>query len=1053
MGAAKIYKLELCNEEGQIATNKDWDPSQTKDLEIKMGAKVTEEDPDRPGASIQVHKPYTVYLSILNNCKRLSLTVDGALQGYNKDLLTVDNDNKSITFLNPGKCMVTIIGEHRDGSTFTVTWKFNVLGVNWTEDTDRAVGDAPKYVDRDTMFEVAPSGALRKVGDVVEYDVITNANTAGVYEFSVENEHKDKVNIDKDYNRVKALKAGTFKVLSTAQFRQAKAYKYEVDYTVVGEDVVEVESNAVVIQLFNMSTGRVTKLATSNNNSEEDVTYVLPEASGTLVTDNDLKQNLSIIERPIIISPTTGVTDHIGGIKSSPFSVIMNSKEEHARTTWELGNNSTFDQILMTKVETYKANLTVFNPGLMGGVKAWVRCKYHSERYDSLWSEPVEVTFGGHGWDSLKQPTKMVNPDNPMDGTYYGIVPHSELVDDYDYRGTYNTIKNAVIMSEDGLTVKKYKDYGQNMKPGYQVLHPKEGETKLSLWYCKKPMDPALFRKNAPEAGSEYWELDERDNLCTPYHFVDRVGVGIIDPFKREPVNTWNMNADGYSTGPNFLKKLVNHLDGWMKFGYNGKILYTTQKPISLQIAWTDLAKRDVVYGNRTLRIGRRLYWVRLLTKEEYIMLMTNLTNGKLGNLKEEDLMLSTKTWIEDFQESPIRIRMTGKNQEVISDPKYREGVWRPVLELIPEGSEPYNNLPDCPMADDEVFQYDPYSDTGFFGYVPYNKLVSGEQLITMAAHSGGSTQYLQEGYLKFYWHGRILYACKKSIKHSVSYQQQLNCHSLHGVDMGGLGKKVAQIEHNGKTLEYPISCMLNSRIEPHCNLNYESNIPGVPYNAGQLLKDPMDREAGKYSMWQELFYRVGIGYFGFMEVAGDNISWIIIGKYYQMEHHGGYQKGDNWTEYAANELCVLANQSYGTYCFGTENGNNAFATFNPNSSKITWPDMSKQPTPGNPETTDEVLEGWCKEYNLDATWFKQKYSSWKNYNFPKSFVKEVADVYHAATDLEENYTPPSGSVATACGALGLARWTGGNDFSYTDQHYGLRYILNCNIDRLRVRR
>ena len=46
-------------------------------------------------------------------------------------LLDVDNENKTITFKEAGKCMVTIIGEHANGTTDTVTWKFNTLSEDY----------------------------------------------------------------------------------------------------------------------------------------------------------------------------------------------------------------------------------------------------------------------------------------------------------------------------------------------------------------------------------------------------------------------------------------------------------------------------------------------------------------------------------------------------------------------------------------------------------------------------------------------------------------------------------------------------------------------------------------------------------------------------------------------------------------------------------------------------------------------------------------------------------------------------------------------------------
>ena len=44
---AKIYKLELCNDKGQIVTNEayQWDSAQDKDMTFKIGAKVPEKQP------------------------------------------------------------------------------------------------------------------------------------------------------------------------------------------------------------------------------------------------------------------------------------------------------------------------------------------------------------------------------------------------------------------------------------------------------------------------------------------------------------------------------------------------------------------------------------------------------------------------------------------------------------------------------------------------------------------------------------------------------------------------------------------------------------------------------------------------------------------------------------------------------------------------------------------------------------------------------------------------------------------------------------------------
>ena len=191
-------------------------------------------------------------------------------------------------------------------------------------------------MDRDTIQIVTPSSLLQKLGDTVTFDVITNATTTSSYNFSANEGNTDKIIVDAKTNTVKAIKAGTFKVMSNMQFRQAKAQNYEVNYTVVDDSVFTPEKDAIVIQLYNKETQRTTKLVTSNNKSEEDVTYILPETSGTLLTENDLKKNLSLIERPVIMSPVNGTTEYTGDIVSSPFSVLMGYKDEHVMTTWEV---------------------------------------------------------------------------------------------------------------------------------------------------------------------------------------------------------------------------------------------------------------------------------------------------------------------------------------------------------------------------------------------------------------------------------------------------------------------------------------------------------------------------------------------------------------------------------------------------------------------------------------------------------------------------------------------------------------------------------------------
>ena len=88
----------------------------------------------------------------------------------------------------------------------------------------------------------------------------------------------------------------------------------------------------------------------------------------------------------------------------------------------------------------------------------YVRVKYIGGDFESDWSGSVYVNLGINALHDVKTPVKVYNhPESGSwtaprglaklpswyDGAYFGIVPHSSLVKDYDFRGTFNTIKNA----------------------------------------------------------------------------------------------------------------------------------------------------------------------------------------------------------------------------------------------------------------------------------------------------------------------------------------------------------------------------------------------------------------------------------------------------------------------------------------------------------------------------------------------------------------------------------------------------------------------------------
>lgn len=55
----------------------------------------------------------------------------------------------------------------------------------------------------------------------------------------------------------------------------------------------------------------------------------------------------------------------------------------------------------------------------------------------------------------------------------------------------------------------------------------------------------------------------------------------------------------------------------WLKFAYQGKILFVAKKPFRYSLSWTDINAANAVYGDRTVTIGGLTYKVRLMRGAE----------------------------------------------------------------------------------------------------------------------------------------------------------------------------------------------------------------------------------------------------------------------------------------------------------------------------------------------------------------------------------------------------------------------------------------------------
>ncbi len=539
---------------------------------------------------------------------------------------------------------------------------------------------------------------------------------------------------------------------------------------------------------------------------------------------------------------------------TSAFNVI-NGSDTHGSTTWRVINANTSAPVWESVNDTTnKLSIRVPAGVLQTGTSYRFIATHNGDTYGS--SAAAEVTgttltsFIGLGEDGLNT----ILAGNTVDGAYFGELTSGDLVETRDYRGPY-------------VETTTYKANTQASHNG-------------KLWNARVEVTDV-----EPGTDALKWEEDTRKNLPSGEWllFTCGVGVGIDDA-----------NADGYSSGSTAIGALKNNDQGFLKFAKNDKVIYVAKKPFVDTIGWNDLAKRNLVYGDRTVRIGSRLYYVRLITEAEYQDCLVASTNGTLASLATTDLALEEKTWVHDTQEGAVRKAYSGTNTVENIDPRSRVGTYRPVLELIEEGDEPYNNLPACPTATNENFQYDEYTDTGYFGEVPSTSILSGTELANAIGLASGTAQHDTAGYLKFYWHGKILFIAKRTLRHTVSWDNIKAANAVFGVDLGGSGK--VTVSASGHT--YNVALMTGARTAPADDVEYWDN-----YNAdsnGSLFLANVALEVGKYSQWNELMYRVHQTLVDDVLANQDGYSDL-----HNKSLTGGVQIGGNWANFTNIDLSV----------------------------------------------------------------------------------------------------------------------------------------------------
>lgn len=823
-------------------------------------------------------------------------------------IVNFDQDSKTITAVAEGEANITITA--KNGADAAVSAVI-----------------ACKIVQLTTTLVVRPVISTLKIGEKQILRIETDADG-----YTWESSKPNIVSIDKSTNTILGVASGS----SVLTFRATRT-NYKEKVVTMGITVQEEQGVPVKIKFYNARTGKTTTIQTSNNDDSKDVTYKLPETSGTLLTEEELDSSIKVIEQPKITQPLNGAVNVEANIEATEFKSILGFQGSHSRTEWQFATDSDFTNIVLEKeaISTYGHKMTSTSPSLANST-VYVRVKYWSGENSSLWSDPVQFT------------TKLVGPAGPQEvltgscitAAYFGEVPFDECIADRDYFGNWETLKTIAANYQFLTNTDGRGDWLVNAPKGSQVHY------KDKLYYAKEYLrsQDGKFLVT-PGTDEEKWVEDNRENLHTPKKFVFEVGIGynarpnkLGGNLQMDNATYWHRDpyphADKPTTLPNYIYpwgmsgKTYNTVPdaydiptcSWLKFGYKGKILYIPKVPLLASIAWNDLAKVHAVYGDRTMRIGSRLYWYRLMKEDEYRKLLVGLTDGSLGNMDSKELDIDKNTadtsknifreglvhWIEDFREGGYRkVISGGKDNVVVEDksPRLACGVYRPVLELIPEGDEPYNNLPDAPTCYDENFRYDKYTDTGYFGRIKAVDFIDGVTLASNVGYTAGTNQLSNYDWLKFYYHGAIVFLPMATLKYNVDWIGKNNANILYGCDLGGRGRTDVKIGRFVFSVEETHNVHSTPRWNDNTMQDHHYLSEGGSYRAYGC-----QGRVNLHSMVQDLYVRVtGTKIKGrdFMYSTDElDESGVWCGGTYK-DGYGSHQIGDNWEEFPLTSLCV----------------------------------------------------------------------------------------------------------------------------------------------------
>lgn len=581
------------------------------------------------------------------------------------------------------------------------------------------------------------------------------------------------------------------------------------------------------------------------------VNYVSPDSLPAYITTPNI----------FIVKPTVTVTGEPNNVPkfptftASPFETNMET-DTHVSTTWRLtdgGGNEIFESV---EDKTNLTNYIILEDLLQPSTDYVLYVTYHGEIYGSSDTRVVnfrtrnnfiEVPLDGEndvvivGDDSRNETTK-----------YYGTFPFAKLNGTRQYLGNW--------------------DGSYEYPADSQVLH------KGRLWYAQ---DTSSFTNNGwhlnlnrePGAielnGITYWKEDDRNVFPTFHWLLKQIGF---------QANIKDMNGTKVTTGNLFRGEYFKKDSvGLSKYMIGMKILYIYDDTELINVSRNDLALVGLLGKGRTIRIGERLYWLRIPTVAEHRELHRFTTIEDTGSVvpynRNSDVWLS-----DDPKEEDYGYYGQDNGEPNLDNANKRRYGLRLVLEYIPQYEEPWlfarKKYP--------TLQYDRYTDTGYFGTVDTQRF-NFQLAIGLVT---GTKINKDVSMLAFYEHGRRILVNRMPISYGISFKQLLDLQCIFGPD-------VKLPNYTGITIDNFASDSKKYKVRLLRGGFLYADLPEIEHLNSDVLLAANNFFKG--SEWNELIYRVAL----------HTPKHVDVNPF-----HGGWQIGKNWDQFDNINLGVFEHYS-----------------------------------------------------------------------------------------------------------------------------------------------